>query len=151
MSLPMDTELAVSGIAHVIQLAVAPVFLIAGISGMLGVLSNRLARIVERARKLEDRLSSGAEALNTSLRRDLAVLLRRAKLSHWAIVACTICSLLICLVVVVLFGGASLNLNVSAVIATLFVAAMSSFIVGLFCFLREVHLAIVNLRIGPPP
>src|SRR5882724_10285564 len=98
MSLPMNTELAVSGIAHVIQLAVAPVFLIAGIGGMLGVLSNRLARIVERARKLEERLTTGTEALNTSLRRDLAVLLHRAKLSHWAIVACTICSLLICLV-----------------------------------------------------
>ncbi len=151
MSLPVNTELAVSGIAHVIQLAVAPVFLIAGIGGMLGVLSNRLARIVERARKLEERLTSGTEALNTSLRRDLAVLLQRAKLSHWAIVACTICSLLICLVVVVLFSGASMNLNVSGVIAALFVAAMTAFISGLICFLREVHLAIVNLRIGPPP
>jgi hypothetical protein len=145
----MDSELAVSGVAHVIQLAVAPVFLIAGIAGMLGVLTNRLARIVERARRQEDRLSEAGEALNARLRQDLNVLLRRARLSHWAIGSCTICALLICLVVVVLFLGASLDLNVSAPIAALFITAMAAFITGLLCFLREIQLAISNLRIGP--
>lgn len=45
----MPTESGVAGIAHVIQLSIAPVFLLSGVSAMLGVLSNRLGRIIDRA------------------------------------------------------------------------------------------------------
>src|SRR6202158_3880531 len=47
-------------VAHVIQLAVAPVFLLSGVGVMLTVFTSRLARIVDRSRVLEERLE-GAE------------------------------------------------------------------------------------------
>lgn len=144
----MIPEVQISGIAHVIQLAVAPVFLIAGIAGMLNVLSNRLARIVDRARRLEERLPQADASLYQKLHGDLGVLARRARWLGWAIGFCTLCALLVCLVVVVLFAGAAFDLRISAVIVALFIAAMASFTAGLILFLREIRLAIRHLRIG---
>ena len=51
IALPYTQE--VSTIAHVIELAIAPVFLITGIGALLAVMSNRLARIIDRARQIE--------------------------------------------------------------------------------------------------
>ena len=42
-------------IQHAVQLAIAPVFLLIGVAGLLGVMANRLARIVDRARDLEQK------------------------------------------------------------------------------------------------
>ncbi|MGH8506151.1 MAG: DUF2721 domain-containing protein [Stenotrophobium sp.] len=137
----------VAAIAHVIQLAVAPVFLISGISGMLGVLVNRLARVVDRGRKIEELLATTGES-PASREAELRALAYRARLTHLAIGFCAICALLICTVVVVLFVGASLSFNVAIAISWLFVGAMSAFIAALLCFLREIQLATSNLRIG---
>jgi len=47
-------------VAHAIQLAVAPVFLLSGIGAILVVITNRLGRIIDRARVLEDRLDNAS-------------------------------------------------------------------------------------------
>ncbi|TXH05600.1 MAG: DUF2721 domain-containing protein [Nevskiaceae bacterium] len=144
----MPPDAQVTTIAHVIQQAVAPVFLIAGIGSMLGVLTNRFGRIVDRARRLEEQLADTQVPLPAHTEH-LDVLGRRARLIHWAIGFCAICALLICTVVMILFVGALLDLNFASGVALLFIMAMSSFILGLLCFLREIHLAISHLRIGP--
>ena len=145
----MAADVEVTSIAHVIQQAVAPVFLIAGIGSMLGVLTNRFGRIVDRARRLEDRLAATRELPDARLAEDLAVLATRARLIHWAIGFCAICALLICTVVMLLFVGAILEFNFASGVALLFILAMAAFILGLLCFLREIHLANAHLRIGP--
>ena len=84
----------VSSVAHVIQLAVAPVFLLAGVGALLGVLTNRLARVVDRFHALEREL---AENPSSDYRRKaqttITSLARRARLIHWAITLCTVCDL----------------------------------------------------------
>jgi len=72
----------------------------------------------------------------------------RARLLGRAITLCTICALLVSMVVVALFLGALLNFHLSVVIAVLFIVAMLSFIGGLTLFLREVFVATRTLRIG---
>jgi hypothetical protein len=145
----IEGDAPITSIAHVVQLSVAPVFLIAGIGAMLNVLTNRLARVVDRGRRLADRLSGTDVPSNSRLGLEVGVLTRRAKLVHSAIACCAFCALLVCLVVVVLFLGAMFNLNASNAVAVLFIAAMAAFISGLVFFLREIRLAITNLRIGP--
>ena len=144
----MTADAEVTSIAHVIQQAVAPVFLIAGIGSMLGVLTNRFGRIVDRARRLEDRLTEMHKQPDAVMADDLRTLALRARLIHWAIGCCAICALLICTVVMLLFVGAILEFNFSSGIALLFILAMAAFIAGLMCFLREIHLANAHLRIG---
>jgi len=136
-------------VAHVIQLAVAPVFLLSGIGAILAVMTNRLGRIIDRARVLEARLDGASAELITLLRADLATLSRRAKLIGRAITLCTITALLVCTVIAVLFMSAFLRFDASIPVALLFIAAMAAFFLGLLWFLREIYVATVNLRIGP--
>lgn len=146
----MPEEMPITAIAHVIQLAVAPVFLLSGIAAMLNVLSSRLARIVDRARVLESQFANAtpqaAEVLRTSLRR----LAKRARLASYGISLCTSSAILVSSVVIVLFLGSLLGLSVRTIIAALFIAAMLALTAGLICFLREIYLSTRYLRIGEP-
>ena len=136
-------------VAHAIQLAVAPVFLLSGIGAILVVLTNRLGRIIDRARVLEERLETVSPEVHAGLRDDLKVLSLRAKLISRAITLCTVTALLVCMVIAFLFLSGFLRFDASLPVALLFVAAMSAFFLGLLWFLREIYLATANLRIGP--
>jgi len=136
-------------VAHAIQLAVAPVFLLSGIGAMLVVMTNRLGRIIDRARVIEQRLGKASRDSVAGYNLDLAVLSKRAKLISRAITLCTTTALLICIVIAVLFLNAFLRLDAAIPVSFLFITAMLTFFLGLVCFLREIYLATVNLRIGP--
>jgi hypothetical protein len=149
MSQVMQADSQVVAIGHVIQLAVAPVFLLTGVSGLLAVLTNRLARIIDRARALEDRLTRSAEMDQAGLHTELRLLSRRGRLINHAVSLCTVCALLICAVIVALFVGAFLATDVSVLIGVIFTAAMLALFFGLVTFLREIYIATRTLRIGP--
>jgi hypothetical protein len=135
-------------IGEVVRTAVAPVFLLSGVGVTLTMLTSRLARVVDRARALEQKESKTHESDMHVLGRALRTLEQRARLLGRAIALCTICALLVSMVVVALFLGAFVQFHVSLIIATLFIVAMFSFIGGLLMFLREVFVATVALRIG---
>ncbi|MEO8673363.1 MAG: DUF2721 domain-containing protein [Tahibacter sp.] len=143
------SSIPVDDIVHVIQLSVAPVFLLSGVGALLGVVTQRLARIVDRARRLEDRLEHVRDQAREEALDELRKLSRRARLMHWSISLVTACALLVAAVIVVLFAGAFLALNVGTVAAGMFVLAMLALCGGLIGFLREVYLATVHLRLGP--
>ncbi|MBV9697439.1 MAG: DUF2721 domain-containing protein [Gammaproteobacteria bacterium] len=116
---------------------------------MLGVLTNRLARIVDRARTLERELHAHP-GLAGHLHADLVVLDRRAGYINFAISLCVIAALLVALVVVALFADAFLGLSLARVIALLFVAAMLVLSAAFITFFIEVRQATAALRIGMP-
>ncbi|HWW21909.1 MAG TPA: DUF2721 domain-containing protein [Steroidobacteraceae bacterium] len=138
----------IAEVAEVVRTAVAPVFLLSGVGVTLTMLTNRLARVVDRARSLESSERDTHEQDLHELQSRLATLARRARLLGRSITLCTLCALLVCMVVVTLFVGAFVNFHLSQVIAVLFVLAMFSFIAGLLLFLREVFVATRALRIG---
>jgi hypothetical protein len=131
-------------IAHAIDLAVAPVFLLSGIGVLLGVLTNRLARIVDRARKVEESLRQAP------VREQLRVAARRAKFINVSITLGTVAALLVALVVAALFASTFVPLNLAGPVAVLFVLAMAALVGALLSFLLEVRIAIAALRIGSP-
>jgi hypothetical protein len=139
-------------IAHAIELAVAPVFLLSGIGVFLGVLTNRLARIVDRARKVEDglRQAAAAAAAAEESRGQLRVASRRARLINVSITLSTIAALLVALVVALLFASTFVQINLAGPVAVLFVVAMGALVGALLSFLLEVRVAIDALRIGGP-
>ena len=145
----MQVDTHITDIAHIIQLAVAPVFLLSGVGVTLTVLTNRLSRIVDRARVLEERLAAAGKSAKDSLHADLHTLARRARFINWAITLTTSCGLLVCLVIVALFVGYFLSVDLSQTIAMLFIVAMLAFVVAFVSFLREIFLATTSLRIGP--
>jgi hypothetical protein len=132
-------------VAHIIQLAVAPVFLLSGVGVTLTLFTNRLARIVDRARLLEDRLTADP---NVDLHEALAVLARRARYINYAIALGTISGLLVTTTVILLFATALLGNNLTVLIAFIFSAAMLTLTASLLVFFVEVRYATSNLRIG---
>jgi hypothetical protein len=136
----MPAEAALSSVAHIIQLAVAPVFLLTGIASLLGVTTNRLSRVVDRTRTLSAEGLDDADGTDPR-RVELATLFRRAALVSRSITLFTITALLVCGVVALLFIGHFVGPSVSVVVALLFVTAMFTLIVGLLCFLREILLS----------
>ena len=144
----MATEPFVPAIAHVIQLAVAPVFLLSGVGVIITVLTNRLGRIVDRARALEEKFPHIDPAAEAELDARLAVLARRSRMVNLALTLATSCALLICMVIVALFIGGLFRVDLSGLIGALFVAAMLAFIGALVSFLREIFLATGTVRIG---
>jgi hypothetical protein len=136
-------------IAHAIQLAVAPVFLLSGIGVFLGVLTSRLARIVDRARRVEEDLRQSATDSADEARAQLRVAARRARLINVSITLGTVAALLVALVIALLFASTFAPINLAGSVAVLFVSAMAALIGSLLSFLFEVRVAIDALRIGP--
>ena len=146
----MDIHL--TDISHIIQLAIAPVFLLTGVGTKLAVLTNRLARIIDRSRVLEDRLSDGAGGSFADAQSELLTLYRRAHLINRAITLSTCCGLLVCVVIAALFIGDALRLGLATFIAFCFVLGMFSLIGSFVYLLREIFVATQSLsRRDLPP
>jgi len=143
----MLAESTIASIAHLIQLSVAPVFLLTGVGSILGVLAGRVSRIVDRARKLESDLPHTPAPRHGDIHIELRRLSRRAHLTYWAIALCTFCALLVCTMIALLFIGDLIAASMAEIVAWIFVTAMLSLIGGLLCFLREVYMAIRYLRL----
>ena len=163
----MDNNLP--SITHAIQLAVAPVFLLTGIAGMMNVLSSRLARVVDRRRFLlqreearaeQDDVGTSAAALQEAVPRpaepsarlarliledaeEIASLDARARLMYFSIFFAVFAALMVCLVVSTGFMGALTQLDLGRWMAGLFILSMTSMVASLVYFLREVYVAVV--------
>ena len=135
----------VTTVSHVIQLAVAPVFLLTGIGAILSVLASRLGRIVDRFRELTER----HDPYLPHVSRELRILSRRARWVHWSITLCTVSALFVSVVIGALFVGSEVNLDPSHLVSPMFILAMFSLILGLICFLREIYLSIHTFELPP--
>jgi len=128
---------------------VAPVFLLAGIAGMLSVLSIRLGRVVDRARIVEGRLVNEQHADHIArLQSEVEALWKRIRLVNWSLRMFVCAALLVCLVIVTLFLGQIQGYDLSVTIATLFIGAMLFMISGLVLFLFEVSVSTQRIREG---
>ena len=129
-------------ISHVIQLAVAPVFLLTAIATLINALNSRLGRIVDRRRVVQERLHTREPDAAEAARLEIGMLVRRSRLVYYAIFCAVLSALLVCLVVAGAFLGALLGVELARGVAALFIGAMLAMIAGLSLFLREVFLAV---------
>ncbi|WP_423679869.1 DUF2721 domain-containing protein [Undibacterium sp. WLHG33] len=131
-------SLQLGDVSHIIQLAIAPVFLLTGVGTKLSVLTSRLARIIDRARVVENLLQTNA---TVGLEEELVELFQRSHLINRAITLSTTCGLLICLVIASLFVGDAMGLNLDKLIAGLFVGGILSLIGSFVYFMSEIIVA----------
>ncbi|MFA5123991.1 DUF2721 domain-containing protein [Zavarzinia sp.] len=129
-------------ISHVIQLAVAPVFLLTAIATLINALNTRLGRIVDRRRVVQERMRAREPGEAEAAETEIANLQRRTRLIYFAIFCAVLSALLVCLVVAGAFLGALLGIDLARSVATVFIGAMLAMISGLSLFLREVYLAV---------
>ena len=134
-------------IAHVIDISVAPVFLLAGISGLLMVLTNRLGRSIDRSRSLQATIEMElSPEVKAAIDKEMAGLLKRSRFINWSISLATASALLVCLVIIMLFMGSLANINFSQIVASLFIVCMVVLSAAFSCFLAEVFIAAGALR-----
>ena len=143
----MEVDTPISAVARVIQLSVAPVFLLTALGTFLGVLSTRLGRIVDRARVLTARHRADPPDADRAL--ELEVLAKRRKLVNLAITFGTTGALFVCVLIASAFIGSVVMVDTSHVIAGLFIAAMLAFIGALMVFLSEIFFSSRSSPIGP--
>lgn len=138
---------AAAQIAQTIQMAIAPVFLLTGIGAFLNVMVGRLARVVDRARSLEEGFTPNDHEHHARQVWELRLLDRRMRVVSRSILLCTASAALICGVVAMLFLARLMGLGYARATAIAFVAAMLMLIGGLVLFLWEVHLAMQSIKI----
>jgi hypothetical protein len=140
------TDTAFDMIAHVIQLSVAPVFLLVAIGSFLNVVTQRLGRVVDRARYLEDRIDNNPGALDVH-QNELASLSKRMSYAQWSINLCAAAALMVAVDVALLFLAGLADYDASLPAAILFMLAMFGIIGGLGAFLAEISVATRTLRV----
>ncbi|MDM0028845.1 DUF2721 domain-containing protein [Variovorax saccharolyticus] len=139
-----------SDVAHAIQLALAPVFLLTGIAGLLNAMAGRLARIVDRGRQLTEGPIPRERQIVAAIQVELDSLEHRRYLAGAAITASTFSALLVCTVIAALFLEVMLQIRLSWLLGLLFTGATLTLVVGLAYFLREIQLATRTVRIPTP-
>jgi Protein of unknown function (DUF2721) len=141
---PPGVEAHITEITRVIQLAVAPVFLLTAIGTIINALNVRLGRVVDRRRVVQEQEHSRDEATAKAAKAELVLLARRARLIYHAVFGAVASALLVCLVVAVAFIGALITMEVSRMVAILFILAMGALIYSLATFLREIYVAVTE-------
>ncbi len=140
-------------VTHGIQLAVAPVFLLTAVSGMIAAVAGRLARIIDRARLLENRLESGGVEASTAHK--IYLELQQLKQRGWLVNSCiallTLCALLIGVTIILLFLGETSELPTLRIATVCFLSGVVCFLLALVCFLAETLLATRLLKFARPP
>ena len=142
-----------STLSDSIQLAVAPVFLLTAVAGMIGALTHRLARVIDRSRVLHKELMD--ESLRPSIRdsynQELKNIATRGRFINVSMIFLVLCAIMIGLTILELFfaetsGG---KLMVSVFVLYTFVAGIASFILALISLLIEVLIASYSIRWKP--
>jgi Protein of unknown function (DUF2721) len=142
-----------STLSDSIQLAVAPVFLLTAVAGMIGALTHRLARVIDRARVLHKELMD--ENLKQSIRdtynQELKNIATRGRFINVSMIFLVLCAIMIGLTILELFFAetSSGKLMVSAFVLYTFVAGIGSFILALISLLIEVLIASYSIRWKP--
>ena len=136
-----QTDVAVSTVAEIVRLALAPVFLLSGIGAFLNVLASRQSRIVDRSRTIEPLLLASRGTEHDRWVGDLRVLDRRLRLIAWATGLAVVSAVLTCLVVVLLFAATLSRSHFGDAIALLFIASMLAIGAGFAVFLLETTIA----------
>jgi hypothetical protein len=142
-----------STLSDSIQLAVAPVFLLTAVAGMIGALTHRLARVIDRSRVLHKELmdESLKHSIRDSYNQELKNIATRGRFINVSMIFLVLCAIMIGLTILELFFAetSSGKLMVSAFVLYTFVAGIGSFILALISLLIEVLIASYSIRWKP--
>ena len=143
----MEMFPAVTTIAQTIQLSLSPVFMLAGIAGVLNLLAGRLSRVIDRARALEQLHPGSTGREHDRHVWELRLLDRRMKVINLALLLCTGSATATCAVVALLFVGELATLLIGTIVALIFILAMLMLVAGLAMFVIEVRMSVHATRI----
>ena len=131
----------------ILQIAIGPVILISGVGLLLLSMTNRLGRVIDRSRQLAEGLRKCETDKQERYTSQLAVLSRRARLVRLAIILATFSMLLAGVLIIVLFLGALLHLEIVSLVIIVFVGCLGCLIASLIYFVADVNLSLSALKL----
>jgi hypothetical protein len=134
-------------IAHTIQLALAPVFVLVAIGNIMNILSARLGRTVDRARRLQELHAATEGEEHDRIVAEIRSVDRRIGLITRALRWLVMGGLAIGVTVAILFLEELLGYRLEKVAAGFFLIAIALLMWGLTLFLHEIRIAAASLRI----
>lgn len=141
------TELGINQIGNLIQLAMAPAFLLVATGNILQMFANRLARVIDRERVQMDEFNRTEGDEHVRVVNELRILDRRAAIVNMAILMGTLSAVTVSLLIAAMFVLAVTGFKFGYVVAGGFILAMTFLITGLILFVFEIRLATRNIRI----
>jgi hypothetical protein len=138
----------------ILQISIGPVILISGVGLLIGSMNNRLGRTIDRSRVLIESRNLATDSTSRARQHDqLEILWRRAQILRTAITLAVFCVLLVAILIIVVFVGALLKLEIGFAVITLFIACLTSLIGSLLYFIRDVNMSLhaLEMEIGFNP
>jgi Protein of unknown function (DUF2721) len=145
-------------ISEAIKLATAPVFLLTGVGGILNVLGNRLARVIDRARRVQSLIEDASRhqgSMNgrvTTYLKELESLKRRKFIINVATAFLVLCAVLIALTVIELFFSVSIEpskLHISNWVPITFIGSFLSLVGACILYFAEILYASNTISFEP--
>lgn len=136
-----------SSLLPLIQLAITPVILISGMGALMITLTNRMARIVDRARVVAEAIPGANPSDREHLEDQMDIMWRRALMIRRAVTCNGLSMLVSCLMVVAIFGAAKFELPLGTLVLGLFVASILLLTASLVEFLRDIFVSLHALKL----
>jgi hypothetical protein len=143
---PMQVP-SVAQLIPLLQTAIGPVILISGVGLLLLTMTNRLGRVIDRARLLSRESSVALETRDARIPAQLQVLWRRARLIRLAIALASMSALAAAILVIVLFLTALWQTEAAWLIISMFIVCMLCLIGSLVVFIHDVNQSLAALKI----
>lgn len=140
-------DLTVSNLIPVLQTAIGPVILISGVGLLILSMTNRLGRVIDRARILDSQIPSISLADQGRKKAQLVILWKRAQFIRVSIILTACSALFAALLVVILFLTALLDLEIAWLITILFILCMLSLIGALITFIQDINQSLSALKL----
>lgn len=133
---------------EIIQLALAPIFLIVGIGTLVNVATGRVARVIDRARWFEDLAREQPARIDRRAKHEIRTLNKRMRLANWSINFLIASALVICFDVILLMVNGLVSTSLDTAILVTFMISILFLTGGLIAFFFEVSLATASLKIS---
>ena len=140
----MDT---LPSLLPIIQLAITPVILISGMGALMITLTNRMARIVDRTRRVAEAMPAASPEDKQHLDSQLEIMWRRALLIRRAVTSNGLSMLVSCLLVVTIFASAIFGWHLQVLVLGLFGGSICLLIASLVDFLRDIFVSLHALHL----
>lgn len=131
-----------SAAAHVIQLALTPIFLLTAVGSLLNVFATRLGRISDRIHALKKDAQHN--------RYEMQRLRTRSRMLDAAVTLAAAAGAMTCCAAITLFFGALRDTGHAAILFFFFGGGLLCAVAGLACFVTEITLAGRTLRDEDP-
>ena len=138
---------SVANLIPVLQTAIGPMILISGVSLLLLSMTNRLGRVIDRARILAREIGGAAASGDARAAAQLEILWRRARLIRLAIALAAMSALAAAMLIIMLFFTALWQIETAWLIGALFIVCMACLIGSLVVFIHDINRSLAALKL----